>query len=213
MKFEGEFFRRLEARLAQEAPGASAQLIMAPKPRPGQVPFAEGDRTSAKAAVLILLYPRDGEVAFVLVRRTQTVMHHRDQIGLPGGQVERGETPEETALRETREELGVSPDIVRVLGRLTPLYIQVSNFSVTPVVGVAAETPAFVPDPIETAEVIEMPLEHLLDAANVRMEDWVIRDLPVVVPFYSFGRHKVWGATAMILAEFVEVLKSLASNT
>ncbi len=213
MRFEAPFFRDLEDRLAKHAPGPSAQMAMAPKPRIGHRPFGEAQKTSLKAGVMLLLYPKEGSIYLVLIRRTQTVMHHRDQIGLPGGQVEGTETYEQAALRETWEELGVRPEHIRVLGFLTPLYIPVSDFCVYPVVGVADRTLSFVPDPREAAEVIELPLDHLANADNVRLEDWVIRDIPVEVPFYGFGPHKIWGATAMVLAEFVEVLKGLGTGS
>jgi len=211
MRSENDFLARLGRRLSAEAPGLPAQLAMAPKPRVGHQPVGQAEGSSSKAGVMLLLYPKDDVLHLVLIRRTLTVMHHRDQIGLPGGQVEGSETFEQAALRETWEELGIEPGRIRILGRLTPLYIPVSNFCVYPVVGVAEGPLAFVPDTVEAAEAIEIPLDHLLDAANIRMEDWVIRDTPVEVPFYAFGPHKIWGATAMVLAEFVAVLKSLGA--
>ena len=213
MKFEPAFFRTLEARLAKGAPGPAAQMTMAPSPRPGQRPFPETEMTSSKAAVMLLLYPREGLIFLVLIRRALTVQHHRDQIGLPGGQVEGKETFEQAALRETWEELGVRPEQVHVLGSLTPLEIPVSNFCIYPVAAFSEQSPTFIPDPVEVAEVIELPLGHLLDPANIRREKWVIRDIPVDVPFYAFGPHKIWGATAMVLAEFVEALKGLGTES
>jgi 8-oxo-dGTP pyrophosphatase MutT (NUDIX family) len=179
---------------------------MAPLPRIGHRPYAEAEDSCLKAGVLILLYPKDGETHLVLIRRTSLVLHHRDQIGFPGGQLEAGEEFVGAALRETREELGVDPVRLRVLGPLTPLFIPPSNFCVYPVVAVASETPHFRPDPAEVAEVIEIPLRELSDPGTARRETWLAGERSIEVPFYAFGRHKVWGATAMILSEFLEIL-------
>lgn len=94
-----------------------------------------------------------------------------------------------------------------MLGTLTPLYVGVSDFLITPVVAIASHRPDFFPDPVEVVEVIEAPLAQLVDPAIRVEEDWQIRGVTVRVPFFAIGPNKVWGATAMILAEFVALLE------
>ena len=187
-------------------PGISAQLRMVPEPRPGQKAYFEVEDTSLKAGVLILLYKKDGRLWMLLTRRTERVLHHRGQISLPGGEQHPGESLEATALRETVEELGPDLAAVRILGRLTPLYIPPSNYCIYPTV-------AFIPGPLEfhlqpdeVAEVIEVPVDHLADPANTRRETWVLGGRDVEVPLYECEGHKIWGATAMVLAEFLALL-------
>jgi 8-oxo-dGTP pyrophosphatase MutT (NUDIX family) len=206
MKNDQGNLRRLEEVLIKDKPGLAAQLKMAPRPRPGQTVYPEAEANSIKAGVMILLYPRHGCWHLVLIRRPSTVLHHKDQIGFPGGQIEPGENFVQAALREAREELGVPPERLRVLGELTPLYIPPSNFFVYPVVAAADGPLSFTPQVEEVAEIIEVPLDHLRDPGTVREETRTIRGERVKVPFYAHGHHKIWGATAMVLAEFLDVL-------
>jgi 8-oxo-dGTP pyrophosphatase MutT (NUDIX family) len=199
----------LMARLHQAKPGLQAQLKMVPEPRPGQKVYIEVEATCLKAGVMVLLYRRQDAWYMVLIRRPSTVLYHKDQIGFPGGQLEPGENFEEAALRETWEELSVDRDRIKIIGHLTPLYIPPSNFCIYPVVATLSEPPSFKPHPEEVAEVIEMPLGHLMDPRNLRRETWTIGGQPVEVPFYGFRHHKIWGATAMVLAEFQEIFESL----
>jgi 8-oxo-dGTP pyrophosphatase MutT (NUDIX family) len=198
--------RALEERLKSPLPGLPAQLKMAPSPRPGPKVYTEVEETSLKAGVMILLYEGRGEARLVFIRRPSTVLHHKDQVSFPGGRIEKGEDSVQAALRETWEEIGVPPDRVFVLGGLTPLYIPPSNFCIYPVVGTAAGPLPFRPQPEEVAEIIEVPLSHLRDPYSARRETWTIRGEPTDVSFYAFGPHKIWGATAMVLAEFLDVL-------
>jgi 8-oxo-dGTP pyrophosphatase MutT (NUDIX family) len=167
------------------------------------------ESTSLKAGVLVLLYPRDGVPHLVFVRRTSTVEHHKNQVSFPGGQVEAGEDFERAALREAEEEIGVSPERIRIIGRLTPLYVPPSNYCIYPVVGVLDGAPAFVADPAEVEEVIEVPLANLLDPGSIQSERHEILGQTRDVPYYALDRHKIWGATAMVLAEFLDILSRI----
>ncbi len=188
-------------------PGLQSQLKMTPHPRPGHQTYEEVGDKCIKAGVLLILYPREDELLLILTKRTEKLSHHQAQISLPGGRQETGESLTQTALREAREELGILPDSARIIGMLTPLYIPPSNYCIYPVVSSVPGRPDFSPSPTEVAEIIEVPLSHLLDVKNRIEEIWTIRGIKVSVPFYSFQEHKIWGATAMVLSEFLEVLR------
>jgi 8-oxo-dGTP pyrophosphatase MutT (NUDIX family) len=202
------YLSSLEERLSGPKPGLPAQLIMTPTPRPGHQVYHEVEDTCLKAGVLILLYAMENKFYLVLTRRTDRVEFHKGQISFPGGRMEAGEALEQAALREAQEELDIDPGSIRILGTLTPLYIPPSNYCIYPVVALSESRPHFQPSHLEVAEILEIPLEHLLDPHNVRREMWTIRGAAVEVPFYAFGEHKIWGATAMVLAELLDVIGS-----
>lgn len=162
--------------------------------------------------MLVLLYPHSStnDLWLTLIKRPDYEGVHAGQICLPGGRRESAETLEQTALRETHEEIGVDPGQVTLIGRLSPFYVPPSNHQVYPFVGYAMDRPQFQPCATEVAELIEQPLAALLDPANRRQE---VRDLKrwgrTQVPYFAMGTHKVWGATAMMLSEFVELARGL----
>lgn len=203
-----EIIEFLEKALKGSKPGIAAQLAMVTDPRPGNKVYYEVEDTSIKAGVLVLLYPWRDRLHLVLTRRTEEVDHHQAQISFPGGRQEKGESFEQTALREAHEELEIPLGSIRILGKLTPLYIPPSNYCIYPVVVTTDVRPNFRPSELEVAEVIEVPLDHLLDPRSVRREIWNIEGVEAEVPFYSFTEHKIWGATAMVLAELIEMIKS-----
>jgi len=207
--FTEEIFPFLEEELKKPKPGLTAQLKMVTSPRPGNQVFTEVEDSSLKAGVLILLYQWKEKLHVVLTMRTDRVEFHQRQISFPGGRQERGESIEHAALREAHEELEIPLETIRIIGELTPLYIPPSNYCIYPVVAVTDKRPSFRPSSLEVDEVIEIPLDHLVDPKNARREAWTLRGTEVMVPFYSFKDHKIWGATAMVLAEFIELLKKL----
>ncbi|MBN1200475.1 MAG: CoA pyrophosphatase [Anaerolineae bacterium] len=179
----------------------AAQRQMAPQPRSlRRSPKQPGQ--SRQAGVLTLLFPAATGLSLVLIRRAENPHDiHSRQIGLPGGAQEPGETPVQTALRETREELGIHHTI-DLLGTLTPLYIPPSDFEVHPVVGYVDIHPRWKPDTSEVAGVLECPLAWLLDDNHKVFEDWDWHGDTLHVPWYNVHGHQVWGATAIILSEF-----------
>ena len=199
--------------LQRPLPGLSAQARMAPPYRRAQVETALNPPADCKqAGVLVLLYPHGGELCFPLTRRPDHVEFHKGQISLPGGSQESGESLCQTALRETQEEIGVQVAAVEVLGELSPLYVPPSNFCVRPFVGHVAHRPDFRLEAVEVAELIEARLAALLDPATIREEDWELHGGIWRMPFYQFGPHKVWGATAMILAELQTILEGIEND-
>ncbi len=201
------FIHHLKKDLEGEKPGVKAQLKMITRPRPGHRPFEEAEGKSLKAGVLVLIYPWKNRLHLVLTRRTERMSFHQAQISFPGGRKEKAESIEQAALREANEELNISPESLTILGKLTPLYIPASNHCIYPIVAFTKKRPKFRPSPQEVAEVIEIPLDHLLDSKNRKEEIWKIKDMEVVVPFYSFEEHKIWGATAMVISELIELLE------
>ncbi len=183
-----------------------AQHRMAPRPRTGYRPPPKPGRPR-QGAVLFLLYHQIDQLHFVLTRRTDTLDNHQGQISLPGGRQEPGETLAQTAIRETDEELGIDLKDSMMLGQLASLYIAPSDFEIHPFVALHSGRPDFEPSPAEVAELLEVPVEHLLEPAVHQDEDWTIRGHRVWVPFYRMGEHKIWGATAMVLSEFEHRLR------
>ena len=190
-------------------PGLEAQARMAPPYRRDQIAVMLNPPACKQAGVLMLLYPLDGQLRFSLTRRPDSVEYHKGQISLPGGSQENGESYCQTALREAQEEIGIDAAAVEVIGRLSQLYVPPSNFCIQPFVGYVAQRPDFKIEEVEVAELIEAPLDALLDPATVRMEDWELSGRVWPIPFYQFGPHKVWGATAMVLSEFVAMLEGI----
>jgi 8-oxo-dGTP pyrophosphatase MutT (NUDIX family) len=198
----------LRTALAGELPGRSAQRWMAHRLAYGRHhgPIPAGAR---KAAVLLALQRSGTGWSLPAILRSETMKTHAGQVSLPGGLMEADETVAQTALREFEEELGgAAADRLQVVGQLSPVYVFVSDFEVTPVVAVCDGALEFAPNPQEVAAVVDLPLDRLTDP-NVRGEHLIERrGLSFTVPHFAIAGQRIWGATSLILAEFVAVLHS-----
>jgi 8-oxo-dGTP pyrophosphatase MutT (NUDIX family) len=159
------------------------------------------------AAVLMLFYPKNGELHIVLTKRTEDVEHHKGQISFPGGSKDEVDGDlVATALRESEEEIGLPRAAVTILGTFHE-YETPSGFAITPVVGFTEFLPTLSPHALEVAEILEVPLSLFLDKKNERVEQRSPFGFPVDVYFYRFGEHEIWGATAAILRSFLLSLR------
>lgn len=200
--------RLLGDRLKQPLPGRLAQSLFEPELSFGRH-YEPPPADARRAAVLALLYPRAGQWHIPLTVRPKTMADHAGQVSLPGGMIEPGEASHDAALRELHEELGVPADGIEIIGRLSDIYVFVSNFSVTPWVAVRRDAPTLMPDQREVAEVLDVPLAHLLDPANRGTHLHETRGLKFAAPHVQFGEHRIWGATCMMLAELTTLVAEL----
>lgn len=202
------FFDSLRENLAAPLPGRPAQALMAPLPRPGWNPDDRAEEPARQSGVLVLLYSLKDRLHLPLIVRPTYDGAHSGQVAFPGGGYEEKDLNlTQTALREAHEELGIAPENVQVLGTLTHLYIRPSNYEVYPTVGRLTAKPVFRPDPREVAQLLQVPLEALLDPAHQRQEQWQLANRSALVPFYAIQNQSIWGATAMILSELLAVVR------
>lgn len=200
----------LQNGLKKPLPGQYAQKSMSPlpiDPKRFDFNFSEDPK---KGAVLILIYPEGKNAFFPLIKRPTYAGVHSGQIAFPGGKME----PEDenlafTAIREAWEEVGILPEDVKLLGSISDLFVPASNFLVSPIIGYSEKKPQFIPERKEVDRIIETPLDLLL-----RLETRKHRVLEVGgkvklnAPYFDIENEIVWGATAMILGEFLQILEN-----
>lgn len=198
------FIEQLRRDLAGPLPGPLIQYRMAPRPRNGGE-ISDPIRTDARrGGVLVLLYPDEGQIRLPLILRSTYEGVHSGQVGFPGGGYEACDADlTATALREAKEEIGVAPELVEVVGKLSPLYVNASNYLVQPVVAWVKERPTFCLDPYEVAKLLEVSIPDLLDPSNRYQEKWQLRNRTAEVPFFRIQNQVIWGATAMMLSELL----------
>lgn len=203
MVFQNEIKKALQITL----PGEASHKKMLPPSR-NLVTTPVRRKKLKHSSVLLALYTENNDLYSCLIKRPKHMKHHAGQIALPGGRIEKGESAVETALRETFEEIGVAPENFEILGTLSELYVEVSQFMIHPIVGFLHKKPVF---SINKSEVEKMVLFPLLKYRN--KFDTV--DMPtnigtLEVPCIKFDGEIIWGATAMILTEFYDIMEALS---
>ena len=198
----------IKEELQKPLPGLEAQHIMVPKSRLNDL--AKEPIGAKKGGVLIMLYENSSELMLAFIVRTDDGGVHGGQISFPGGKHEEGDNDlMHTALREAEEEVGIDAKKVQVIGNLTTMYIPVSNYLVSPTVGYYIGKPDFRLNTAEVADLIEVPLRELLKEKSKSVGTVDVRGNKFDVPVFKVDKHQIWGATAMILNEFVEVIKRI----
>ncbi len=195
-------------------PGMDAHMSIAPLHRKSEIKDAELRKNAIKSSVLILFYEKENEPHIVFIRRPDYNGVHSGQISFPGGRWEMTDKSlYHTALRESREEIGVNTHKVMYSGKLTDLYIPPSNYLVSPYVAIYDGGCRFEPDPAEVAEIIEVPFLFFFKASALKNVNILVRGTESLnTPAFVYNNNIIWGATAMILNELIVSLKNVKNE-
>ncbi|MDX1586983.1 MAG: CoA pyrophosphatase [Balneolaceae bacterium] len=167
----------------------------------------EAPPDAKKSSVLILLFPNeDDRLELILTLRSRDI-DHGGQISLPGGRSDEDESYVETALRETKEEVGIEPESIEILGMLSDLYVSHSNNLVKPVVGYMPAIPELTTNPAEVEEAFTVEVKSLAAKKNLTVENWDLKKYSYEVPYWDIHEVPLWGATAMILNELLDLYR------
>ncbi|MFN8134549.1 MAG: CoA pyrophosphatase [Bacteroidales bacterium] len=209
------FLKHLKQELAATLPGVEAHLRLAPEIRIQGLKTGDIAPNAMQSAVLILLYPVDGSLKTVVILRNEYDGMHSGQISLPGGKAEDTDIDfEYTALREAHEEIGIDTSKIEIIGQLSRFYVRPSNFIVYPFVGFCWQQPLFSPDPVEVQRIIEIDIFD-----EIRYDKIISRTLTfknhasVTAPGFVVGGEFMWGATAMMISELIQVLNQAAEKS
>jgi len=209
------FFTFLQKRLESPLPGREAQKRMAPVPyKPAdRFPFYPEGKSNLNSVLIPLYADPDDEISIILTLRSRGV-NHGGQISFPGGQIEKSESAVDAALRETNEEIGIASKHVKIAGKMTSLYIHRTNNMVEPFVGMLMQKPDFSLSNKEVEEIIPVKIMDLADKNNIIVEEWELKkNSPFKVPYWNIHRVPLWGATAMMLSELIEIYKEFKHGT
>ena len=203
VEFE-KFIFHLKKRINTNLPGKDSHKKMKVN-YSEKIKFPYSKNEAKPAAVLLLLYPNNSKIYFYLTKRTESLKYHKGQISLPGGSKEKGETLLETALRETEEEIGINKTEISILGNITPLFIPVTGFIMTPFIGFISKRPLIKLDSTEVAAIFSVNILDLIN--NDKLITYrQIKGKNLNIPYFSLNNHQVWGATSMVLSEFKDII-------
>ncbi|MFD1185375.1 NUDIX hydrolase [Pontibacter rugosus] len=210
-----KFIEALRKRLQEPLPGEAAHNLMASTTRSNLKFRTKPDSQTKESAVLLLFYKDGGKIKLPLILRPVYEGVHSGQIALPGGRREEADKDfYQTALREAYEEIGINPEDVTVVGHLSDLFVFASNHMVHPVVGYMNHKPAFLTDPREVDQLIEVSLSTLLDKSIRGITNIVVSgNMEISAPYFDVDGHTVWGATAMMLSELLTIINELEDES
>lgn len=197
-------FQEIKSIDFKNLPGETAHKKMLPANRDLKLPKSVQPISSA---VLLLFFYWEGELSLCFTVRKKSLRKHAGQISFPGGRSEINETLQETALRETHEEIGIETEKISILGTLTPLYISVSNYMVHPIIGFIHEKPVFKSNDDEVEEILIIPFSKIVENKTLQTKNIQTSIGNLDVPCFYINNQIIWGATSMILSELVMLLK------
>jgi len=205
----GRFIEQLKVRFQNPLPGEEAQFLMSPFGRQRIQQIDPEKYNPRKSAVLILLFPEQDSIRTILIQRPVYTGVHSGQVAFPGGKFEETDTDlQQTALRETFEEVGVPANTIEIIGKLTDLYINPSNFLVSPYIGFVSKQPDFIMDAYEVQKIIMVDLFSLNDI-RIQSQKTITHSsgYKIKTPYYEIEGLTVWGATAMMISELNVVVE------
>ncbi len=202
----------LKQKLSLPLPGKASHLKMSTKARLEEFERYNFNIQSAKkSAVFILFFEEDSKTKVIFIRRSNYVGIHAGQIAFPGGRFEDKDIElKNTALREVQEEIGIPPNEIELLGRLSDIYLPPSNFNLSVFVGFLTQKPVYQPDSREVAEVIEVDMDNFYAENVIQEKEFFVpsNNYSVVAPYYNVKNAEIWGASAMVMTELMDVIQS-----
>lgn len=208
------FFNQLKSELSKVLPGVDSHIRLAPEVRIADLKGGEMPVQAMESAVLIILYPFHNQLYTVVILRNIYEGAHSGQISFPGGKFEKADIDySQTALREAHEEIGINPAELEIVGQLSKFYVKPSNFIIYPFVAFSTKRPVFKADPFEVQRIIEIDISAEIDYDKIEYKTITFKNgVQVTAPGFWVSGEFMWGATAMIFSELLEVLKATATS-
>jgi len=209
-----QFIEQLKAELLLNLPGVEAHLRLAPETRINDLKIGKSDADALESAVLIILYEFEDRLHTVVILRNEYDGAHSGQISFPGGKSEKSDIDLKfTALREAQEEIGIIPAEMEIIGQLSRFYVMPSNFIVYPFIAYCSKRPEFHPDPFEVQRIIEIDIFTEASFEKIEYRTFTFKsNVKVEAPGFQVGGEFMWGATAMIFSELLQVLQNVAEK-